>query len=100
MNVLPDRVDAVVLARIASSKHRMGAEDLSRDLRDLAPPSMNDASWSKTIDASLERLRRRGEVDGDLRPSTGVNAYLPFGSMAPFPWKRLLDRVIPPRRGP
>ncbi len=84
MTVLPDRLDLLVLARIATSKDRPGLGSVASSLRRFAPATVSDAEWTHHVSESLDRTK-------NLDPTAEVSRRL--GPKRT--WKQLSERVFP-----
>jgi hypothetical protein len=83
-----ERLDAVVLARLATARKATRGE-VARAIARFAPSSIEPKVWDAQIDAALQRL----DVANALDDPKAV--WSPFGSKSAVPWKRLVERVIP-----
>jgi hypothetical protein len=86
MTLLPDRVDLVVLARVATSSKRPSLASIVGDSRRFSPPTLDAAAWTRCIDESLGRtasLDARAELTRRL------------GLRDKRSWKQLTERVLP-----
>lgn len=85
MTLIPDRLDLVVLARIASSKQRPSVASLASATRRFAPTTMDTRAWTTCVQASADRV---ADLDAtkELAHRTGLRECT---------WKRFAERVLP-----
>jgi hypothetical protein len=89
----PDRLDALLLARLAASRPPLSAEALARELRPCAPPSLGDARWQDLVNQALGRLRAAGSIEGELTARRAPAAT--SGLFAGTAWKDVIERDVP-----
>ncbi|HVK72380.1 MAG TPA: hypothetical protein VM734_03640 [Kofleriaceae bacterium] len=88
-----ERLDALVLARLATGKRPPAGAEVARDTQRFSPPSIAPPAWAAAIDASLGRLAAAGRIDGDRRAL--VDPWAPFALRAAPDWARLTARIVP-----
>jgi hypothetical protein len=86
--LLPERLDDLVRARIATRTKPATAEALAGELAAYAPTHATSRPWSSEVDAALARTGPR--VDDDVRRALAAR----FGSSKP-PWQALVTKTIP-----
>lgn len=84
MTILADRLDLLVLARIATSKARPGLGSIASALRRFAPATVSETDWTHLVSEALDRTKQ-------LDPAAEVQERL--GPKRP--WKQLAERVLP-----
>jgi len=95
-SLVPDRLDDLVLARIATSRQPPSDAELARTLRPFAPKAYDDARWFAAIHDAVERLIAGDQLGADRRARGGAAvAARRLGVTGPLPWKRVLERIVP-----
>ena len=80
--MIEDRLDLVVLARLATAERPTAAMVAGATQR-FAPTTMDRAAWTQTVEAAIERLAPR-DPEAELARR-----------LAPTTWKRLSDHLLP-----
>jgi hypothetical protein len=95
MAIAADRLDTLVIARLATSARPPGLADLAKALRRFSPRELTDAQWRETIAAALAGLQARELVDATRRAHPEELARR-LGRPAARPtWKQLAEGVLP-----
>jgi len=92
--IAPERLDAFVIARLATAGRRPRLSEIVKPLRRFAPRDQTDAQWRQALAAAIDGLRERGVVDATLRVPPGELA-LRIGATSARRWSQLADRVLP-----
>ena len=82
--MIPDRLDLLVLARIATSKERPTVASIASALRRFAPATLADGDWTHAVANAVERTNH---LDADAEVTRRLGAKRP--------WKQLAERVLP-----
>ena len=69
--IAPERLDAFVIARLATAGRRPRLSEIVKPLRRFAPRDQTDAQWRQALAAAIDGLRERGVVDATLRVPPG-----------------------------
>ena len=94
-DVIPQRLDDLIVVRLASLKEPDSPKDLARTLRALAPLGYSDADWRARIEEALARLQAAGIVDG-RRKAPGAEASLARMGLRPADaWRYIQGRFLP-----
>lgn len=86
MNLVDDRLDLLVLARLATTPDRPAHGALAASLRRFAPTTMTDADWLAAVASSAERV-------ASLEAASEVARRL--GIAGTRTWKQLAERILP-----
>ncbi len=86
MTLLPERVDLLVLARVATSSERPSIASVSSATRRFAPATVDIPSWTKLIGDSVERTK---DLDAPAQLAQRLNVREKRS------WKQLAERVFP-----
>jgi hypothetical protein len=89
-----DRLDTLVIGRLATSARPPGPADLAKALRRFSPRELTDAQWREAIAGALAGLQARELVDGARRARPDELARR-IGGHAVRTWKQLADGVLP-----
>jgi hypothetical protein len=89
-----DRLDTLVLARLATSARPPRPSDLVKALRRFSPRDLTEAQWRDAITGALGGLQARELVDASRRARPDELARR-IGRHAARTWKQLADRVLP-----
>jgi hypothetical protein len=68
--IAPDRLDTLVIARLATAGRSRRPSELLDPLRRFSPRDLTDAQWRQVLADALEGLRARGIADAELTPAT------------------------------
>ncbi len=82
--MIADRLDLLVLARIATTADRPTLASIASSLRRFAPATLADAEWTRTVADAVERTKHLDAVD-EVTRRIGPKR----------PWKQLAERVFP-----
>ncbi|HSK02993.1 MAG TPA: hypothetical protein VK932_17195 [Kofleriaceae bacterium] len=93
--IAADRLDTLVIARLATSARPPGVADLAKALRRFSPRDLTDAQWRETIAAALAGLQARELVDATRRAQPEELARRIGGGAARPTWKQLVEGVLP-----
>ena len=94
--IVSDRLDDLVLARIATASQPPSAPEVARATRAFAPTTYDETRWASTIADAVTRLIGAGQLDGDRRPQGGPDAVAArFGLAGALDWKAVQDRIVP-----
>lgn len=85
--LLPERLDDLVVARLATRKAPAPASGLATDLAAFAPTSTRGRPWESEIEASLARTRRDDATTRAVTERLGVSGKLQ--------WQPLVSKTIP-----
>ncbi len=85
MTLIPDRLDLVVLARIATSRQRPSLPSLASATRRFAPATMDAHAWTRSVEESTTRTAEL-EPSKELARRTGLRDTT---------WKRFAERLLP-----
>ncbi|HWM86395.1 MAG TPA: hypothetical protein VNO33_11170, partial [Kofleriaceae bacterium] len=85
-DVVADRLDDLVRARVATASRPPSDAEVVRALRPLAPATHDDARWRAAVLESLARVRA-----GELSRAPSARFAIPTGE----PWKRIVERIVP-----
>jgi hypothetical protein len=92
--IAPERLDAFVIARLATAGQKARLAEIVKPLRRFAPRDQTDAQWQQSLAAAIDGLRERGIVDAALRVPPGELARR-IGTASARRWPQLADRVLP-----
>lgn len=92
--IAPERLDAFVIARLATAGRKPRLAAILKPLRRFAPRDQTDAQWRQALTAAIDGLRERGVVDAALRVPPGELARR-IGTASARRWQQLADRVLP-----
>jgi hypothetical protein len=93
-SIATERLDAFVIARLATAGRSPRSAAIVAPLRRFAPRDLTDAQWRQAIADAIDGLRARGVVDAALRVLPGELARR-IGPTAARKWQQLADRVLP-----
>lgn len=93
--IAADRLDTLVIARLATSARPPGLADLAKALRRFSPRDLTDAGWRETIAAALAGLQARELVDAERRAQPDELARRIGRGGARPTWKQLVEGVLP-----
>lgn len=83
MTVVPDRLDLLVLARVATADRPTPAS-ISSSLRRFSPTTLADSDWTRTVGDAIERTKHL-DAPAELTRRLGPKVT----------WKQLAERVFP-----
>lgn len=86
MTLLSDRLDLVVIARIATSTQRPSIASLATATKRFSPATLDSNAWTALVSESAERTTSL-DAAKELTRRTGIRE--------PRAWKRLAERVLP-----
>jgi len=86
MNVIEDRLDLLVLARLATSVERPTPAALAASLRRFAPATATDADWLAAVEAAIARVANR-DAPSELPRRLGIGGVRT--------WKQLAEKILP-----
>ncbi len=89
-----DRLETLVIARLANAARPPGPSDLVKSLRRFAPRDLTDAAWREAIAGALDGLRARELIDAARRARPDELARR-IGRHTARTWKQLADGVLP-----
>jgi hypothetical protein len=92
--IAPERLEAFVIARLATAGRKPRLVEVVKPLRRFAPREQTDAQWQQALAAAIDGLRERGVVDAALRVPPGELARR-IGTTSARRWSQLADRVLP-----
>jgi hypothetical protein len=93
--IAPDRLDTLVIARLATAAQPPGPSELTKTLRRFSPRDLTDAQWRETVAAALAGLQARELVDAKRRAQPEELARRIGGGAARPTWKQLVEGVLP-----
>ena len=94
--ILSDRLDDLVIARLATSSQPPSVAELARATRAFAPATCDETAWAALIADAVARLIGAGQLDGERRaPGGPAAAAARFGLAGALDWKRVQDRIVP-----
>lgn len=95
-DLLPERLDHIMLVRIADAPRPPTDAVLAASLRPLAPPTYDDARLTQTVADSVARLHAAGALDGSRHAVDGAaGTARALAITGPLSWKRLHERFLP-----
>jgi hypothetical protein len=95
MTLIPNRLDALIVARAQLGHGAPSVRELVQPLARFAPASMTEAAWREQL-SDLERgLRERGVLGEDHRPREADALAHLIGRHAARTWAQLADRILP-----
>ena len=83
MTIVRERVEAIVIARIATSAQPMAAAAIAKATLRFAPADHSEAAWHAVIEDALAAVEQRGSLDGERKKYKGRT------------WAQLVDKVFP-----
>lgn len=86
MTIAPDRLELLVLARLATSAERPTIAALASTLRRFSPATMTEANWLTAVESAAARVATL-DAAAELTRRLGI----PAGR----PWKQLAERILP-----
>lgn len=86
MTIAPDRLELLVLARLATSAERPTIAALASALRRFSPATMTEGNWLTAVESAAARVATL-DAAAELTRRLGI----PAGR----PWKQLAERVLP-----
>jgi hypothetical protein len=96
MNTTPaERLQTLVVARIATTKVPPGSRELVKGLVRFASPERSPAAFADEIEAALGTLLAQGAVDGEGRVAREGELARRIGKHPPATWARVVDRFLP-----
>lgn len=95
MAVDPDRLETVVLARLATSKPPFDARSIAQAVQRFAPAHLDATTWQRMIEDALRTLATREllDEDGALRDREELGRRT--GIENPRSWAQVVDRALP-----
>ena len=95
MTALPDRLEALVVARAHASRSAMSLAELVQPLDRFAPPELTQAAWRDQLAAVAGELRGRGVFEAGHRLHDPDELAHRIGRHAARTWPQLAERVLP-----
>jgi hypothetical protein len=95
MTALPDRLEALVVARAHASRSAMSLAELVQPLDRFAPPELTQAAWRDQLAAVAGELRGRGVFEAGHRLHDADELARRIGHHAARTWPQLAERVLP-----
>lgn len=94
-NVLTDRLETLVIARIATASGPMSRAELAKNLRRFSPMNLTDADWARLVDECCSALQHRKLLDeqGQLVDESELERRI--GKVSAKTWSQLAERVFP-----
>jgi hypothetical protein len=86
MTIIEDRLEALVLARIATSARPLSAADIAKALQRFAPADQSEAVWRERV-AGVQRAFEVSDPRAELERRIGAHAART--------WAQLVDKVLP-----
>ena len=94
--IVSDRLDDLVIARLATSAQPPSNPELARATRAFAPATCDETAWAALIADAVTRLMGARQLDGERRAQGGpMAAAARFGLPGAIDWKRVQDRIVP-----
>jgi len=90
-----ERLQTLVVARIATTKVPPGSRELVKGLVRFASPERSPAAFADEIEAALGTLVAQGAVDGTGRVAREGELARRIGKHPPATWARVVDRFLP-----
>lgn len=87
---MPDRLEALVLARIATSRRNLSTVELATALQRFAPAQLTETAWRDAVAQIRDKLAQRRVLDA--APAALVER---IGKHAARSWAQLAERVFP-----
>jgi hypothetical protein len=84
MTVIADRLDLLVLARVATSKDRPTPTSIASSLRRFSPATLAESAWTQAVGDAVERTK---ELDATAEVARRLGQTRT--------WKQLAERVFP-----
>ncbi|HEY0993108.1 MAG TPA: hypothetical protein VGD80_38910, partial [Kofleriaceae bacterium] len=95
MTALPDRLEALVVARAHASRSAMSLAELVQPLDRFAPPELTQAAWRDQLAAVAGELRGQGVFEAGHRLHDADELARRIGRHAARTWLQLAERVLP-----
>jgi hypothetical protein len=95
MTALPDRLEALVIARAHASRSAMSLAELVQPLDRFAPPELTQAAWRDQLAAVAGELRGQGVFEAGHRLHDADELARRIGRHAARTWLQLAERVLP-----
>jgi hypothetical protein len=94
-DLIDERVETLLLARLTLLKQPPTAEALARDLHRYTPATFGAAAWSDRAAACLKRMADRGIVDAELHVRRADELKRRTGAHAVNRWQQWPERILP-----
>jgi len=96
MQVVPERLETIVLARLAlGGRNAPVVAALAKLTLRYKPTTLSDAQWHEQIEGAVQRLAARGVIDGERRVVQPAELEVRVGPHAAKKWEQWTDRLLP-----
>jgi hypothetical protein len=95
MELIADRIEALVVARAAMATSGMTVGELVKPLARFAPAELTPVAWRDRLAAVAGELRRRDLLDEEHRVRAADALEQRLGPTSAKTWAQLADRVLP-----
>lgn len=95
MTLSSERLETLVIARLATSPGPVAAPELAKMLQRFAPTTRTEGAWRDLVTATVDALAARGVVDASHALVDREELTRRIGSHGARTWAQLVERVLP-----
>jgi len=95
MTIVPERLETLIIARVATAAGSMSQGEVARALRRFSPSDLTEANWTELIAQSCARLERCKVLDERLMLLDVDELGRRVGKHSAKTWSQFADRVFP-----
>jgi hypothetical protein len=95
MTIVKERIEALVVARLASSSRPLSVQEIAKALQRFAPAQHSPTAWRGEVEAVITSLQERRVLDEERRLVDSEELVRRIGKHGGRTWTQLVERIFP-----